>query len=558
MSHSFLDLLTRPRAVVALICITFLSGLLRLVAFQGINRVPSDTNAFLEIVAMVHGTIDANGIIPFRIENPLYSITILVAEIFTSNWVAAARIAALVPSILIPPVMCLLAWSLDRQFWSGCIAGFFAAASWSLIQVGIVPLSDSLFILFSALSLLIGLLFLRNPSFGRACATGVVAGFAWATRGPGLFYLVAISVPLAIRVLTHLSRKGHGATFWLPQKKYLLALLLFIVAFIVSGRGPTYMLWPFTDGLKPTHSYFKMVLVDGALYARGHRYRDEQVYGLNENNTGFKHYEELRRISWMEIFRKYGKQQIYAFARNMKENLSGSLPRSLPPFFIIFLPLAIGSILLWNKRPLTETATLFLFALPYIFIIPAIQLHDRYTYPIIVVGLPLVGIGLNHMIVGMKGVDPTRRRISQGLALAIVAFYLSFGTISSVRLANEPDAFVHYRQAAQWILKRHGAHYDFNVMSRYHGMYAYLKRKKTNMPIDPIERLAKYCRFSKTRYIILGPHEITHNLYLAEHFKSEMTSIAVGMRFRVVESFGDGENRVRIIKVSEISGDGGR
>jgi 4-amino-4-deoxy-L-arabinose transferase-like glycosyltransferase len=82
---------------------------------------------------------------------------------------------------------------------AGLIAGAVAAVSLPLIGTDSVGMSESLFGPAVAACLLIALAVLREPTPFRLAALGIAIGLAALTRGEGLFLLVLLALPLAVR-----------------------------------------------------------------------------------------------------------------------------------------------------------------------------------------------------------------------------------------------------------------------------------------------------------------------------------------------------------------------
>jgi hypothetical protein len=557
LKPSFYAFIIQRQALAVLALVTAFSLIFRLIAFQnGTHHLyASDTTTFLHVVEFMHNILstDKSGFIPQRIDYPLYSILIFFAESLMSDWLAAARIAALIPSILTPPLFCLIAWYLCRRLWAGCFAGLLGASSHSLISIGVASYSDSPYIFFSALAVLASLGYLRKPKYTRALVSGICAGLAWATRGSGLFYFFAISVPISLSLLPSMGmllvRESNPSAI-----KVIKTILVFFTIFFLFGRGPTYILKSFTSGLKPPLSYNKTAYIDSALRAKGDR--NANVYKLNEDCTELKFNWEIRHLSWVEIIQKYGNYHLHGAARNIRSTLTTVIPEMFRPFCLTFLLLALGLICVWRERPLLENFTLAMFAIPYITIIPAIILSPRYIYPLTVVVFPLMGWGLLHMMNSTNIIDELKKRITQAIAVAIFSIHIAYGANSAFNLYKNHDWMVPYRKAAQWITQQHGSEFKFKVMAANQLIYADLKRNTIALPVDALDRLARYWRYTDTRYILMGPKEIVHNLQLKNALAEKGQMEAGGMELKVVGVFGNEESGVvRLVEVTSMNVD---
>src|SRR5687767_14838569 len=120
----------RRKCIAILLGVTILGSVLRTYVSIRNEDVPSDTNAFLLVVGLLRGIAPVETVGLYRLENPLFSLLIGAFNPFSPNWVAASRLAALVPSCLVPATACLIAWTLHRSTWSGTAAGVVSAMSW--------------------------------------------------------------------------------------------------------------------------------------------------------------------------------------------------------------------------------------------------------------------------------------------------------------------------------------------------------------------------------------------------------------------------------------------
>jgi len=533
---------TRKGAVFVFILILAVSGVLRFRAAKVARSIPSDTRGFLEVVAMVEGKLGAREYVPQRISNPLYSVLILFGLNFTDDWLKAANGVAMGMSLLLPLLVCLVAWRFEERLWAGALAGLLAAASSPLVRLSTVPLATATFMVFYTLTLLVCLTFVRRPTVRLALLGGAVGGLAWATWGPGLFCVVAMGIPMLMAL-----RRSQAPD--LPRGRALGMLAAFLAAFVLFGRGPGLALSPYAKGLKPSVPYVKACIVEGGMYLHGPRYRDEQVYALNEDCTEFRMYEEYHDTSLHDLLHKYGGNQFQAYVRNLGKSFSLALPKALSPFFLLFLPFAVGIIYLWRDCPLLELRVLVLFAFPFLAIIPGIQLNDRYIYPVAPLLLPIVGVGLVRMWSSVRALV-RRPRTARVAVLVIVLGALAYGYRRSRVLSEEPGWAAAYEEACLWLREKHKDDSDVAVMARYHGAYAWLRLAMVPLPVDDIPRVARYCLNSGTRYIIVSPMEFAHNKHLRNTLRYR-TSVKAGPAILkiVYTARKGGSDPVRVLEV---------
>jgi hypothetical protein len=551
------------RALPVLAACLLLSALLHLVAVRGANPPDglqptySDTPEYLEVVALLRGLPIFGDQVPRRVGQPGYPLLIACAGIFTSDWVKAAQIAALVPSVLIAPVLCLIAWVLDARFWSGFLAGIVGAFSWPLVELGIATMSDAPFTFLSALSLLSGLLFLKRASVPRALAAGGAAGLAWCTRGPGLFYLVALVVAYLVQSSARREDKASGRVIRGMGRRPAVACLVLIVTFFAAGKGPTLLVRSrVPPGLRPPTDYLKETVMDES-FARslGMEQYHRTVYVLNEDCTDFAGgYQQ----PWPDILRKYGRHYATAIVRNVFRQLTLEPLMALRPFTLAFLPLAVGLVLVWQRNSLSELVVIALFAAPFVFIIPLITLETRFLVPLAATATPLTGIGLAHVMLYREHPVPGKRWAATGAGCCLLLLFVLYGTARAYwqSKASSDETDLRYRQACAWILKDNqdpGA----TVMSSGWSVYAHTRLHMTTLPADPLPRVVRYARNTNTRYIVLGPADRKNNPPVFKAFdKAGATAHVGGATLRVAASFGEGEQVVRVVTIDWGAGPG--
>lgn len=536
--------------------VTVLAAMLRLLALHGSHWLPSDTNPFLYLVARMQGpTPDQEpnvvATVLYRLSHPVYAVLIYLTQQLTGDWLVAARWAALLPGIFVPAVVCLIVWQLDARWSSGVFAGILAAVSWPLIDRSVLPMPDMPFVFVSALLLLSAIALLRRPSIARAAVTGLLAGVAAATRPNGFFYIVTVAIPFALTLwqTARAKQQSDGVSRAHAAKAALLLVVLGGV-FLLTARGPSWLFSPIAKGLQAPKSSLVGNLLSEPMFAKGKRYRDERVYSLNHDCTELNFTVSQQPLSLSEQLRRYGKDHLLAVAHNFKTLLVHTIPRILQPMALLFLPLALGLLWVIRHRPFSEILLLTLFLFPFLCIIPLLELHDNYILPITVVAVPLAGIGLTRLCSDSELLPNVQRRTLSAAAILLVTTIAGFGAYEAALQYRRADKTVTYRQSAQWIKDKHGDKFDFAVMSRYHGMYAYLKCTKTSLPVDTLDRVARYCRHTNTRYIVVGPEELEHNEDLRKALAEKEVIEVPDATFKVVATFNAPWNEpVRLVEV---------
>ncbi len=486
--------------------------LLRLPALKPDRVIPSDTIAFLDVARLLNGAPPTQQI-PFRIEYPLYPYLIFCLQAFWPDPLTAARIAAFLPSLLTPLVVFVIGWILERRVSSAMLAFFCAASSPALMDAAMMPLSDALFILLSALTVLAQLMLLRRPSLVSAASAGAAAGLAWAARGPGAWFPIALLGAFLTPNLAASEHKGsnaESAANVVRRRGFYFSVSL--VMFLLCGLGPRIPLYLLTRNRTPDpNQCVKQVIADGSLYARGVDYRDSRVYRLNQDCTTLASAElRLCELTWYDFVSRYGPDQIVAFALNMKRLVRRELTEILSPFAVLFLPLAIGVIHAASAQPLRVKLLGALFVFPFLVIIPAIQFQPRYLYPILIPATVVTGIGLSSMLRGDWLARSPHKSCGPILGCVVVGLVGVIAIDAARSSQGDPSVWASYRKACEWI-KAEGRP-DVKVMSRYYGASVYLEDgRRLNLPSDSPERVGRYCLNTNTRYILWGPLEARHN-----------------------------------------------
>jgi hypothetical protein len=548
------EFIPRRKALLALGAVALLSACLHQLAAQS-PQPPfgltghGDANEYLEVVALLRGQPLFGTRAPFRIGQPLYPLLIAFTGLFTSDWVQAARLAALVPSLLVAPLLCALAWTFEARFWSGLLAGILGACSWPLISIGMATLADAPFVFFSALTLLLGLLFLRKGGILWALGAGLAGGCAWSTKSLGLCYLVAILIPCLARLVAA-SRDPAGKPFGPGTARgAILALCVFVAAFVAAGKGPQFFLRPYAAGLRPARDYLKEAVVDEALVrTRGWLRQNQEVFSLNKDCTDLVEYDR----PWSDILREYGSAFAKAVAINLIRQVEQELPISMAPFALVFVPLAVGLVVVWWQNPVSELALVALFALPYVVVLPFITLEARFLLPLAAVTIPLSGIGLARMIVYREHPSALKHRIATGAGVVLLTLLVVYGAARAWVHANQPPDYEDflYKQACAWILKDNQDP-AVAVMSANCAVYAYTGLRAPILPSDPPDRVIRYCRNTNTRYIVLCSDDQVFNPTICRVFADPGATVSIGgTKVRVVATFGGIRGRwVRVMKL---------
>ena len=567
----------RWRILAAVGC-TAVSAVMHLLTMQGPSRIMSDTNTYIEVAALLHGRPTLDAATPFRVgHGPLYGLATYVSTLLVEDWQRAAQLAALLSSILVAPVVCLIAWQLDRRLLSGLLAGMAAALSAALTSMGSVPMSESLFVLLTALYVAASITFLRRPGVATGAATGLFAGLAWATRGPGIAYplitlvaLVAagpVSIPgyrearfvvtAFMRSLAGFRRKApmnRGTTNGSNRFLHVPAALALVLAFVVAGKTPTLLLCPYVGDRPPSNigSYAKLQLV-----WQGSRYTDvpyefaDLQYRLNDDCTNHLLAEVINR-PWSVLLSEFGRGQLLAYLANLRRNVTVVMPELLYPLAVTFLPLAIGMVLLWRRSQTGVLVLLLLFGLLHLVAIPLAGPDSRYVLPLLTVAMPAIGIGMGELAGYGGHSDRGRTLLARAAAAVLMVLLVALNVYGVCQETSEEDTQETYRRACTWLSGRGTGPEDvFLVFHR--NAYTFLGCRRTvPLPRDSLDRVARYCRHVGADYVITSTSRgVPHNRHLAEAVDTGGESlIREGVEFRPIARFGDpAEEEIRVFEL---------
>ena len=494
------------------------SLLLRLPALRADSPLHSDSPAFLQVVALLRGEWHS-AIVPFRIEYPVYPYVTFLINHMVANWLLAAKLAAFLPSVLVPVLIFAATLIITPNRTAALCAGFLTASSPNLILIGAAPLYDSTFIFATALFLLVGFLFIRKPKWVYGIAMGLVLGLAWASRGLGLFLAPAFLA--AVFVLPGVS----------PRRKSGL-LLASIVVMLITASLIKLPAKRAAAHLAPDQTNcFKEVMADGIRYAGGSR--DAIVYRLNDSATAFEVDESgICSMTWKQYASRYLKDQAKSFAVNFKRIILDDLVTILSPFLVLFVPITLGSARFVRRENLPDAVLLGATCISFLILVPAIQYQDRYLLPLLLPVAIVAGIGCAALLEeGKRG----------RWVLAILTLLALVAAIDGFRhtLARD-ESEANYRKASEWIVAHNGKDFDFAVFERHHGVYAYLKHGSVMLPVDEPSRVMRYAEHMHVRYLLAGPEERRHNPV----FLSDPTLLTP------MAEFGHGADAVQVFELT--------
>jgi hypothetical protein len=485
----------------------------------------TDSPSFLEVVELIAGKY-AGHAVPFRIQYPMYPYLTWAMGLVTRDMLFAARLASFVPAVISPLLVYLSCRLIGCGRHASLIGGLLLASAPPLIRMSGVPLYDSLFVFMTAASLTASLAALRSPSPAKFAGAAAICGLAAATRGPGLFFVFALILPIVWMKNLSRATKLRVAALCLATAAGCLLLARYPAKRLAAGLI-------YTDP-----ACTKQLILDGILYSEGTQIRDAAVYGLDENcvSMGGK-IASVCRMRWPEFIGRYGREWVGMVFRNWKRTIY-DLTGVLSPFITLFFPVSLGIYAMLRERAGPQQWSIVFMAVPFLLIVPAIQWQSRYFYPLFVIASVVAGLGVQFVLDSLYRTGRVVVVALVALACGAAADAVSQGVAPNLQWRN-------YRVACEWILTSPKFGPTATVMVRNHGVYAFLHKQTVSMPIASLERTICFARAKGVDAIIVGPMERAHN----PNIESPTTEIE---RTRV---FGEGEDRVEVLAIRGSPGD---
>jgi hypothetical protein len=497
-----------------------------------------DTQYFLAVVDMIHGRLPLNGEVPYRLANPLFSILTVLFEPVTADWLAAARWASIVPAILLPPAIVILTLHLRRSVLAGAVAGGLAVCSLPLMEMASYPLSDGPFTLLCVLTFTTAVAYLRQPGLVRMAIFGICAGLAWSMRAQGLFLFVIVVVPLLIEAIFF--RRSEETPGQVAFRRRGALLFGGLVIFVIVGRGPTVAIERNFDMARLTvgANYTKLIILDGGIRYFDAETVQKRIYDLNPSASDYLNSHLSKTLSWPELLAEYGALQAKAAMQNLQRNWNQSIPESLSPFVLLFVPFALGLAVVWRQRPWPESLAMLLFLFPFVFVVPLFQQQDRYIYPMVAVALPLTGIGAASIWQVMDGLGRRSRLLAQWAMAACLVLSALYGAFGGMRLSGKQNAdFSAELEAARWVKERSVDDPNRPVIASYSGVYVHEHVHKLPMPSAEPDKVVQFALNRDIRFIILGGKERAINPAFARLFDDAETVTTAAAHLRKVAGF---------------------
>ncbi len=264
------------------------------------------------------------------------------------------------------------------------------------------------------------------------------------------------------------SASGHAAGFG----RRLALVIGLLIAFLLAAKMPALVFEPRLRGLRPAIFCAKHCFVQGALLAGGGPDANAAYcYGLNEACDDFVT-DDVVWASWPEILRQYGAAKLRGAVRNFGALARSTMAEILSPIGFTVLPFAIGLVCCWSRLQASTMLYLILFCAVHMAIVPAIHLETRYVVPAMLVGWPLMGIGLAELF-SSRHPEMWRKRLAWFVGGVLILGIVAYGGAMSWRASRTQPEEMGYRLACKY-LKQQQLCPDTVVMARNWNIYAYL------------------------------------------------------------------------------------
>jgi len=427
---------------------------------------------------------------------PLYPFAIFLFHLVIRNWVYAAKTV----SILFSGLLFLPFYSLARRIFNREVALFscaFLVAHPLLIEVGANAYSEPIFLFFIALAMLWGYRLLVEKKSWLALLSGIALGIANLGRAQALAGLLSMA---AILFIWWISRQ-------LSLGQFLRFAVLILAGFYLFAFPYDYYnyqkegIW----GLRLRMEFFK----------KGYRFGEDLEWfqrerTLNKDATSLLTFEMARTNSPFQFIREHPR----VYGQWVRNDLLTILDREFSNHKIVSPVYSLSVLILllvmvWQKQdlirnPYAHFYLLFWF-LPLLFLVPlAISVLDRYFLPWTFCFSIWAGCAFDflrrktgHYFSGQWFSRQIKfSEVGPWLLLILFLHPLPKEIYDKSRIVNYP------RKESDWITTvTHGAQRKV-IMSPdpfpalYTGNYWYM------LPVDNINRTAKYARSQKADYLL--------------------------------------------------------
>ncbi len=477
-------------------------GALAIRAVAALTRpmIQLDETAYVrmaENLAGGHGLLDISGSTSTHF-SPLPSFFIAGLAVLARNYILAAYIIVTVfgSLILIPTYL------LGREL-SGQRVGLLAAA-----LMAVTPLfvdyssriySESLYIFFLGMALVLGLRMIRGGGLLNGTLTGVSLGFAYLSDPEAVYYVVVFA-GLAIMV-------GLVRHSWSQLGK---SLLLFVLLFLTIAAP--YIIFLHSQLGKWTYSG---KISQGNFYAATHNLRfntlDWEKDQLQISSNGhIRLYDLQNQGDPLTIFFRYPVLSAKIFARQTYKFYSQVLGNIIPLWLLPLLGLGLfaGA---WTRRRAAGVGYLLLMMAPALLIL-AMYAHDRFFMPFVPLIMIWVAEGWKRIEEwGRKTIalnfgqrsQPFLQRWAPWIIGVIVLLPLLLFSAVTVVKQSYP---VGYKDAGEYIKQTTGG--GKRILSREYSAAYYSGGTAYLLPYDSYDKTTAYARYQHIDYLVISKEEL--------------------------------------------------
>jgi 4-amino-4-deoxy-L-arabinose transferase-like glycosyltransferase len=428
--------------------------------------------------------------IPPRILMPLFPFLIYVFSFLTRGDLSlAARWVNLVAGM----AMILSSFFMAKRLFNvktGLLTSFFVALAPVLIRQSTTERSDLLFTLFS---LLLAYYFRVIPwekaDFKKSLFFGLILGISQLVRPNAICFLVLfLFYWIRLLFLKRLTFKAMVTRILFPVCLVCIIFALIPLTYLKIIHAPPI-------------NYISNAYLDGLYMAQGTREHD--WFQLNDDATGFKS-DELKRnfkltdfLNWRSISTKYSYAWVY-----VQQYTTQSSYEYFQGWFVLIIIMLL--FLIYLRKEITGWKTvgyLLSFSIPFIFIVPFIQIQGTYLIPL----HPFFLLILSWVIIEFSQV---KQFVIYGKIIAcIIVIAIACTNIYAyhVQKNDEIRSYDGYR-AIGLHLRDIGKPGEL-ILARNNTIYFYAKMRGYPMPAAQLDQTIKFCRYKGIKYMVFGPDE---------------------------------------------------
>lgn len=450
----------------------------------------TDGIAYLSVAEYMRDSV-AFPDIPKRITMPFYPFLVYLFSFVTGgNVVSAGRCVSMIVGIGIIPLVFILARNLFNEY-TAIIAAVLISADWLFIVNSTLDRAD---ILFALLTIILVIYFWRidwrKTQITDALFFGMLMGLTQLTRTNGVLYFAVFIVFWIFYINKY---KIKPASFIIST-----FIPLLIVYCLIASIPILYL-----KSIDATQqSYIGHAFLEGSLDALGDREQD--AYKLNEDATNYIVTEQIREFSIDDIWRL--KSTLPAKFISGWHLIGASFVEAVLKYFkaalLFIIPLIVLFILKRNEVDgWNQTGYLISFSIPFIFLMPIIQMQESYLVPLwpifIIVLSWFISEAYNVEIIG-KFTKPT------AILIILIVVFVSLHHLYDFR-SREAMHSNGYKLAGEFLKERGSP--DDTIMARDNTIYFYAGMRGYRPPSESLERTIKFCRHMGIDYFVLGPME---------------------------------------------------